>query len=132
MSFGAIMVSVDFELASKSRVALAADLAMRFNALLIGIAGWPLLKVGRENAPATQMAGDGSVEWISKELQKLETKLRTIALEITHEVEWRSSMDFPREVIPKEARGADLVVIGQEDSRSSRRTVRRVLLLSCA
>jgi hypothetical protein len=43
MSFAAIMVSVDFEPASKSRIALAAELAGRFNALLIGIAGWPLL-----------------------------------------------------------------------------------------
>jgi nucleotide-binding universal stress UspA family protein len=114
MSFTAIMVSVDFELASKSRIALAAELAGRFNALLIGIAGWPLLKVDRKNVPATQVLGSGSVEWVSKELQKLEEKFRTVASEITKEVEWRSSMDFPREVIPKEARGADLVVIGQD------------------
>jgi len=112
MTFAAMMVSVDFEPACKSRIALAAELAARFNTLLIGVAGWPLLK-GRESAPATQMSGDRSVERASNELQKLERVFRAIASEITNEVEWRSSMDFPREVIPKEARGADLIIIGQ-------------------
>ena len=113
MTFAAMMVSVDFESASKSRIALAAELAARFNTLLIGVAGWPLLK-GREKAPATQMSTDGSAEWVSNELQKLEMMFRAIASGITNEVEWRSSMDFPREVIPKEARGADLIIIGRD------------------
>jgi nucleotide-binding universal stress UspA family protein len=111
MTFAALMVSVDFDPASKSRIGLTAELAKRFKSLLIGIAGWPLLKDGYK--PTSQFPDTGSIEFVSKELEKLEENFRTIAGEITDRVEWRSSMDFPREVIPKEARAADLVVIGQ-------------------
>jgi nucleotide-binding universal stress UspA family protein len=109
MTLAAIMVSVDFDQASKARVSLAAGLAVRFKSLLIGVAGWPLLKRNRENASETEL----SVEWVSKELESLGEKFRKIAGDITDRVEWRSSMDFPREVIATEARAADLVIIGQ-------------------
>jgi nucleotide-binding universal stress UspA family protein len=110
MALATIMVGVDFDPASKSRISLAAELAKRFKSLLIGIAGWPLLKRSHKELELPQAE---SVEQVSKELEKLGEKFRIIAGEITDRVEWRSSMDFPREVIPKEARAADLVVIGQ-------------------
>jgi nucleotide-binding universal stress UspA family protein len=114
MTLAAIMVSVDFDPASKSRIGLAAELATRFKSLLIGVAGWPLLKHGHKTMPEElDLAGAGSAELVSKELEKLGKKFRTIAGKITDRVEWRSSMDFPREAIPKEARAADLLVIGQ-------------------
>ena len=110
MTLATIIVSVDFDAACKSRINLAAELAKRFKSLLIGVAGWPLLKRSHKEL---ELPEAGSVELVSKELEKLGEKFRTIAGEITDRVEWRSSMDFPREVIPKEARAADLVVIGQ-------------------
>jgi nucleotide-binding universal stress UspA family protein len=113
MTLAAIMVSVDFDQASKARISLAAKLAARFKSLLIGVAGWPLLKHGHEKASDTELPGTGSVERASKELEGLEETFRKIAGEITDRVEWRSSMNFPREMIATEARAADLVVIGQ-------------------
>src|SRR6516165_12337839 len=44
MTLAAIMATVDFDPASKSRISLAAELAKRSRSLLIGVAGWPLLK----------------------------------------------------------------------------------------
>jgi hypothetical protein len=44
MTLATITVAVDFDPASKSRIDLAAELAKRFRSLLIGVAGWPLLK----------------------------------------------------------------------------------------
>ena len=114
MTPAAIMVSVDFDQASEARIRLAAELATKFKSLLIGIAGWPLLKRGhKEISEELELSGAGSAEWVSKELEKLGEKFRTIAGKLADRIEWRSSMDFPREVIPKEARAADLVVIGQ-------------------
>ena len=114
MTLAAIMVSVDFDPASKSRISLAAELATRFKSLLIGAAGWPLLKHDHKMMPEElELAGAGSAEFVSKEFEELGKKFRTIAGRIADRVEWRSSMDFPREVIPKEARAADLLVIGQ-------------------
>jgi len=108
MTLAAIMVTVDFDPASKARIGLAADLARRFGSLLIGVAGWPLLK-----RPGEQVSDDDLAERASKELRSLGERFRKIAEEFAVRVEWRSSMDFPREVIPKEARAADLLVIGQ-------------------
>ena len=110
MTLATIIVSVDFDAACKSRISLAAELAERFKALLIGVAGWPLLKRSHKEF---ELPEAGSVELASKRLEKLGEEFRIIAGEITDRVEWRSSMDFPREVIPKEARAADLLVIGQ-------------------
>jgi hypothetical protein len=107
VTVAALMVNVDFDQSSGARINLAAELARRFNSLLIGVAGWPLVKHPGENAL------NESVEWVSNELQKLEGKFRSVAGKITDRLEWRSSMSFPREVIAAEARAADLLVIGQ-------------------
>jgi nucleotide-binding universal stress UspA family protein len=108
MTFAAIMVTVDFDPASKARISLAADLARRFGSLLIGVAGWPLIKRPVETLSDTELA-----ERASKELRNLGQTFRKITEQVAVRVEWRASMDFPREIIPKEARAADLLVIGQ-------------------
>ena len=46
MAFASIMVHVDFDEQAEERIGVAAGLAGRFNALLIGVAGWPLRKSG--------------------------------------------------------------------------------------
>jgi len=96
MTFAAIMVAVDFDPASKARIKLAADLARRFGSLLIGVAGWPLVKRPGEKGSDNDLA-----ERASKELWSLGESFRKIAEEVAVRVEWRSSMDFPREVISK-------------------------------
>jgi nucleotide-binding universal stress UspA family protein len=112
MTIPAIMVSVDVDHSSKARISVAADLAARFKSLLIGVAGWPLLKHAHEKVD-TELRSIGSAESASKELEKLRERFRKIAGEITDRIEWRSSLGFPREVIATEARAADLVIIGQ-------------------
>ena len=113
MTLAAIMVGVEFDPASKARIKLAAELAARFKSLLIGVAGWPLLKHDYGNLAQAEFASAGSAEWASKELKNLGETFRNIATEITDRIEWRASMGFPREVIAGEARAADLLVIGQ-------------------
>lgn len=108
MTIAAIMVTVDFDPASKARISLAADLARRFGSLLIGVAGWPLIKRPVETLSDSELA-----ERSSKELRSLAQTFHKIAEDVAVRVEWRASMAFPREVIPKEARAADLLIIGQ-------------------
>jgi nucleotide-binding universal stress UspA family protein len=108
MTLAAIMVSVDFDRPCKARVGLAADLAERFRCPLIGVAGWPLLEGPREKVSQSELA-----ERALEELRSLEEKFRKMAGNITGSIEWRSSMDFPRDVIANEVRAADLLVIGQ-------------------
>jgi nucleotide-binding universal stress UspA family protein len=108
MTLAAIMVTVDFDPASKARISLAADLARRFGSLLIGVAGWPLIK-----RPVETLSDNELAERASNELRSLGESFRKIAEDVAVRIEWRSSINFPREVIPKEARAADLLVIGQ-------------------
>ncbi len=107
------MVSVEFDQASKARIILAAELAKRFKSVLIGVAGWPLLKRDHGKLPEADFPSAGSAESVAKELRNLGEKFREIAGEVTDRIEWRASMGFPREVIAAEARAADLLIIGQ-------------------
>ena len=76
MTLAAIMVTVDFDPASKARITLAADLARRFGGLLIGVAGWPLLK-----RPGEKVSENDLAERASKELRSLGETFRKIAEE---------------------------------------------------
>ena len=111
MTIAVIMVNVDFDPASKARITLAAELALRFDSLLIGVAGWPLMTDHGENVSEHSFPSARSAEW---ELNNLGEKFRNLARGITDRLEWRSSMNFPREVIATEARAADLVIIGRD------------------
>lgn len=112
MPLSAIMVSVDFEEGTAERVGAAAEMARRFNSRLIGVAGWPL----REVDSATPAAASGEIRQkrALEQLELLGEKFRQCAGAVPQGVEWRSSTNFPREVIPIEARAADLVIIRQE------------------
>ena len=116
MTLTTIMVYVDFDETMEDRVSVAAGIALRFNALLIGVAGWSLRQSDTASSVAkSSPAVDGRQETISEQLKHLEERFRRCAGAIPRGVEWRSSTGFPREVIPAEARAADLVIIGQEE-----------------
>jgi nucleotide-binding universal stress UspA family protein len=117
VTFATILVGVDFAAAAEARIGVAVELAARFNALLIGVAGWPLCKESAATArdATLPVGGQWSDENVLLQLQRLGDKFRALASSAPHGVEWRSSTGFPREVIANEARAADLVVIGQDE-----------------
>jgi nucleotide-binding universal stress UspA family protein len=107
-----ILVHVDWNTGSDDRIRLAANLADRFGALLIGVAGWV---PGRERAALSHAELDQPekrLKWITAELERLGERFREVAGVTGQPPEWRESFNFPREVIAREARAADLVVIG--------------------
>ncbi len=106
-----ILVHVDFDPDSDNRIRIAANLASKFGAALIGVAGWV---PGREKGgwfAAELERPDERNNRILLELDKLGKRFRNLAGERVN-TEWRESFHFPREVIAAEARAADLVVIG--------------------
>ena len=105
MPITAIMVHVDFDDETAAHVVAAADLARRFDATLIGIAGWVLRK-GEAGSDVTQ---ERSVEL----LEHLGDRFRKLAGDVPAGIEWQSSCHFPREVISNHAVAADLIVIGR-------------------
>jgi nucleotide-binding universal stress UspA family protein len=106
-----ILVYVDFDAESDNRIKIAADWARKFNASLIGVAGWlPGREIGGWFAAELEPTEERN-DRIMSELGKLGEHFRNLATRTVQTVEWRSSFHFPRDVIPAEARSADLVVI---------------------
>jgi nucleotide-binding universal stress UspA family protein len=112
-----IMVYVDFDAGCNKRIKIAADWAAKFNAALIGVAGWlPGREAGGWFAAELERAEDRT-DRISAEMEKLGESFRTQVGRTVQAVEWRGSFHLPREVIPTEARAADLVIIGSRPVR---------------
>jgi nucleotide-binding universal stress UspA family protein len=116
VTFASIMVYVGFDEPSVERVGVAAELATRFNAALIGVAGWPLRETGAQarsdvDFPPVEQSLQAK---IAEELERLGEVFRRRAGAIPRGVEWRSSAHFPNAVIATEARAADLVIIGRD------------------
>ena len=112
-----IMVYVDFDAGCDKRIKVAADWAAKFNAALIGVAGWlPGREAGGWFAAELERAEDRN-DRILAEMERLGESFRTRVGQAVQTVEWRGSFHFPREVIPAEARAADLVIIGSHPVR---------------
>jgi len=115
VSYVSLMVHVDADRELGGRISIAADLADRFHARLIGIAGWAPMSVFLaeealiDPAPAVPDLQD------MKSLLDLKGQQFCKAVgKHDREVEWRSGLDFPTEVLAREARATDLVLIGNE------------------
>jgi len=119
MPYSTVMVHIDAEGDSSARVNIAADLARRSQAALIGIGGW---------APGMGFASDVAVidgepvQWQKQELTALmtraESRFRATAAGIGT-VEWRGEFRLPLDHLVHESRCADLVVIGREAAKEN-------------
>jgi nucleotide-binding universal stress UspA family protein len=109
------MVHVDLERDCEPRVELARSLADRFGATLIGVAGcatWPAF-----------MAGDiGLTKSNQYDFQKIMVRFEQRGEKFRSQgrwlkqVEWRSMLESPGKLLLREARAADLLVIGPSRS----------------
>ena len=123
MSYEAMMVHLDAERDSEQRVQLALDLAHRFQAALIGVAGWALspafvaggLVVYSEPTPH-------DLEQMTGTLARMGEKFLIQGQNLKH-VEWRSSLDSPSELVLREARAADLIIVGPRHAQPNLRDV---------
>jgi nucleotide-binding universal stress UspA family protein len=113
MSYASLMVYVEADATPEQRVRLAASLADKFTAMLIGVSALSI--------PPPVMA-DGMVmdEWTDDDIELMRAKLadkgnwfRRIAGDDHRRLEWHAALDFPAEALTREARSADLVIIGQ-------------------
>ena len=98
---------------------LAVDLADRFDAALIGAAGWVYLPSFLADGPAAG-ADDGERREMMGVLANLEKKFRAAAGRLT-QLEWRGALEFSSNFVPREARAADLVIIGRAQDQPAAR-----------
>ena len=112
MSFAALMVHVDVERDSEQRVQLALGLANRFQSTLIGVAGFALRPAFAAGAivvysePTRQ-----DFENMTARLNEMGKKFCAQG-ECLKQIEWRTALEVPFELVSREARAADLVIVG--------------------
>jgi nucleotide-binding universal stress UspA family protein len=115
MSCAALMVHVDVEHETEQRVELAIGLADRFQATLIGVAGcalWPAFMAGDVGLTKSNQYG------FQKVMARFEQRGKTFRAQgrSLRQIEWRSALETPGELLLREARAADLLIIGRRRS----------------
>lgn len=113
MPFQTLMVHVDLDDGGDARVRLAADLARRLDAALIGISAW---------APSPAFSGDitlvepvpeiADLATLEEVLKEREKAFRALIEPAGKAVAWRSALELPTEFVVREARAADLLILG--------------------
>jgi len=113
MSYKVLMAHVELDDEGNQRISLAAELAGRFEAALIGVSAW---------APAPVFSADGAMIESVPELPDFQLmedhlkirgdKFRAAAGKAAKPPEWRSALELPTEFVVREARAADLMIVG--------------------
>jgi len=112
MSYSALMVYVDAEGTSELRVRIAADLAAKFDAALIGISALAVPQPFVAEGVIIEEATETDVVRMRERLEKKGEWFRGAVGARVSDVEWRAFLDYPDGVLAREARGADLVIAG--------------------
>lgn len=112
MSYQALMVHLDVERDCEPRVQLALALAERLQAALIGIAGLALRP--RFVAGGIAVYSEQREDELRATAVRLEELGRRFIAKGRHlrQIEWRSALDSSFELVTREARAADLIIVG--------------------
>jgi hypothetical protein len=109
------MVHVDVDAELGCRVGIAAGLAERFRAHLIGVAGWaPMSVFLAEDARNDRAPPDFHFHDMKTLLDRKGEQFQTAVRALNGQAEWRSGLDFPTDLLAREARAADLIIIGNQ------------------
>src|SRR5437762_3280784 len=114
MTYKTVMVGLAIGQPNDSRLEIAAQLAERFGAGVIGVAAAefspPLYFAGGD---AAQKLIDQGWAAVKNRLAGLESEFRAAMQNRAKEVEWRSAEDFPTRYIVQQARACDIIVVGE-------------------
>lgn len=113
MSFATLMVYCDSGTGHDKRLEIAASLAGRLDARVIGIAARaefvPFFYAGGYSAGAAEAGGRAAIE---RHLRDAEERFRAALHGFARKVEWRSAAESPLSFIARECRAADLLIAG--------------------
>ncbi|HML13477.1 MAG TPA: universal stress protein [Xanthobacteraceae bacterium] len=117
MSYAVIMVHTDVDESFDACLRLGSQLARRFSATLIGTSA---ALVPAEYGPYLGAAGFAEEQrGVGALLARREAALRQVAEAAGIPHEWRSDDDLPDDFVAREARAADLVVVGRVAASAS-------------
>jgi nucleotide-binding universal stress UspA family protein len=118
MSYASLMVHVDVDANVDGRIGIAAELAERFRAHLIGIGGRAPMAVFPPDKPRNdKVPSDPHLRDMKALLDRKGQEFLAAVAKLNGRAEWRSELDFPTELVAREARAADLVIIGSKPTQ---------------
>src|SRR5262245_23204707 len=121
MSFAAMMVHIETEHDCEQRIQLALALADRFQSALIGVAGLsPRPRLSGGPVVIYSEPTDGDLRDLATQLQEMGDKF-CVQGQSLERVEWRTALEYPDELVVREARAADLVIVGSRHMGHARR-----------
>ena len=113
MTYATVMVSLALDQPNEARLAVAGQIAERFDAGLIGIVSSvfspPVYFTSGEEAQALIDQGEASIR---RRMSELEVQFREAAKNRARHIEWRCAIDFPARYVLQQTRCADIVVSG--------------------
>lgn len=112
MTYAALMVDVDAEGTSEARVQIAADLAATFDAALIGVCAVAQPTPFVAEGIIIEEATEADLARIKERLAKKGEWFRAAVGAQLADVEWRAFLELPDSALTREARSADLVILG--------------------
>jgi nucleotide-binding universal stress UspA family protein len=113
MTYATLMVHVDVDDELGGRVRIARGLADRFGAQLIGVGAWaPMSVFLAEEAKVDPAPSEPHLQDMKALLDQKGRQFCTAVSSGDRRAEWRSVLDFPTDAVAREARAADLVIIG--------------------
>ncbi|MCX5495314.1 universal stress protein [Kaistia dalseonensis] len=122
MNPATLMVHVDDGKAAAARIRLACDLAERFGAVLIGIAGAVPEPPLADPFAAGAMVGELAMlerERAEDLLKNAKALFDSVSGTTALTTEWRSAIAYPSDLIARQARAADLIIVGRDTGTSA-------------
>jgi nucleotide-binding universal stress UspA family protein len=114
MKYATVMVGMSLGQPNEARLEVAAQLAERFGAAVIGVAAAELTPplYFSDGVSAQKLIDEGRVV-VKNRVVGLESEFRAAMQNRATEVEWRSAEDFPTRYIVQQARACDIIVVGE-------------------
>jgi nucleotide-binding universal stress UspA family protein len=114
MTYGTVMVGLGLDRSNDARLEIAGQLAKRFDACVIGITA------GQFSPPfyfttgeqAQKLLDEGQTA-IRNRVAEVEAQFRAAMQNRAAAVEWRCAEDFPTRFLVRQARAADIIVVGE-------------------
>jgi nucleotide-binding universal stress UspA family protein len=113
MSYKTVMVSLALDRSNDACLAVAGDLAERFEARVVGIAVSdirPTLYFAEGDYAQKVLDEEGAA--VRRRLSELEAEFRASVSNRAKSVEWRSALTLPISYVMQHARAADILVVG--------------------
>ena len=116
MTYKTVMVHLDLEQPSEPALRVTRELADRFKSNVIGVtAGLPSAPIHADGMIATSVL-ELDYEELNQAIGRCESHFRSALNGVGGALEWRAEAAYPADFLAREARAADLLVVGRAEN----------------